>query len=140
ARRPTGIRIELIVDAAIDAASGLLDGQVVKAGETIGHAGKASGSRVSDGERDVVPAKCKLQRSRTRSPYARRVAGIRGIRRRGQQRHPRWIGIRGGFGISPPSRDGGEGPPQSVCEFARERRHETVVLADVEERERPRGV
>ena len=76
ARLLAGIRVELVVNAAQDAAPGLLLREVPEARVAARLSGKSHRSRIGDGERNVVTAECDLQRARRRSRQARRIPGI----------------------------------------------------------------
>jgi hypothetical protein len=85
------------MNAAMDATSRLLVGQLPEAGEVARYAGKAHGSGPGNRERHIVTTERQLQRPGGRRREARRIARVGRIGRRRQKWSPR--GIRGGIGI-----------------------------------------
>src|SRR6185503_12615544 len=120
ARGLAGVRLELEVDAAMDARAGLLLGQLPESRKVARDRRKSSGPRPCYRESNVVAIEDELKRSCGRRRETGDIPRIGRIRRRRQQWRPSWVRPGGRIEVfgSPPTRR--NGTPEPIDELARE--------------------
>src|SRR5262245_60695770 len=101
------------MDAAENAAAGLLLRQVPEPAEIARDRRQTHGARIGDRERDVVTVERQLERPRGCRRQTRNVPAVRRVRWRREERRPTRVGVGLWVEILRRAPDRGHWPPQS---------------------------